>query len=119
MTIHNTGAEADRLIRAESPVSERVELHTHLQENGVMRMREVEAIDLPAGAATELKPGGLHVMFMGLKEPLVAGQTIPLTLHFETAGTLALTLPVEAMGGMGGMAPAPAPGGHMHMHGHR
>jgi copper(I)-binding protein len=89
------GGPADRLIAARSPASNTVELHTMRMEGDVMRMREVEAIELPAGQTVELKPGGLHLMLMGLKAPLKAGETVPVTLKFEKAGEVTVQLKVE------------------------
>ena len=65
-------------------------------EGVVMRMREVDAIDLPADARVELKPGGLHLMLLGLKEPLKAGQHFPLKLRFEKAGEVTVEVDVDA-----------------------
>ena len=88
MTINNAGSEADRLVSATSPSAERIELHTHLMEDGVMKMREVEAIDVPANGAAELKPGGLHIMMFGLKAETAVGDMVPITLTFEKAGSV-------------------------------
>lgn len=111
MVLENAGAD-DRLVAASSPVSATVELHTMSMENNVMRMREVPAIDLPAGQRVELRPGGLHIMFIDLKAPLQAGETFPVRLRFEKAGEVEVTFKVEAMGAMGGPA-----GGGAHQHG--
>ncbi len=92
LRIVNAGAEADRLLGASSPVAERVELHTHRMRDGVMRMRRIEAVSVPGNEAAELKPGGDHVMLMGLTGPLKRGDTFPLTLSFEKAGKI--TVPV-------------------------
>ena len=92
------GGPADRLVSARSPASSTVELHTMRMEGDVMRMREVEAIELPAGQTVELKPGGLHLMLMGLKAPLKAGETVPVTLKFEKAGEVTVQLKVEGAG---------------------
>ncbi len=100
MTIKGGGA-GDRLVSASAPVSERVELHTHLMEGGVAKMREVPAIDVPANGAVELKPGSYHVMLIGLKAPLKEGGTFPLTLRFEKQGTVTVDVPVRALGAMG------------------
>lgn len=96
MTIETTGGP-DRLVAAASPVAGTVELHTHLHEGGVMKMRQVEAIDVAPGKPAKLETGGLHVMLMDLKQPLKAGETIPLTLTFEKAGKLELEVPVRAL----------------------
>lgn len=95
LTLTITGG-SDRLIAAESDAAARVELHTHeVDANGVARMRQVEAIPVAAGAPAELKPGGLHVMLMGIGRPLAEGETIDLTLVFEKAGRVSLTVPVK------------------------
>lgn len=77
---------ADKLLSGSTPVAERFELHTMSMQGDVMTMREVKAIDLPAGQKVELKPGGLHVMFIGIKQPLKLGSKVPVTLKFEKAG---------------------------------
>jgi copper(I)-binding protein len=79
------GAAADKLLSASAGVSKTVELHTMEMDGNVMRMRQIDAIEVPAGGTVELKPGGRHVMFMGLAQPLKAGTTFPLTLRFEMA----------------------------------
>jgi len=107
MTLKNAGKEADRLVKAASLDAAAVELHTMAIDNGVMRMREVKAIDLKPGAATELKPGGFHIMLIGLKRPLREGESIKLTLTFEKAGTVDVDATVEKAG-------APAPKKHAH-----
>jgi copper(I)-binding protein len=95
LTIMNTGDSDDRLVSASSSVAERVELHTMTMDGDVMRMRELEdGIALPAGEMVELAPGGLHVMFIGLTGPFVAGETVPVTLTFESGASQDLTLPV-------------------------
>ena len=111
----NQGAEMDRLVAAESPVAERVELHTHAMDGGVMKMRRVDAIEVHPGTPTVLQPGGLHVMFIGLRAPLKEGSAIPLTLIFEKAGRIDVATEVLAPGAMGRgpQAPMPHPGmGH-------
>ncbi|MFZ5556115.1 MAG: copper chaperone PCu(A)C [Pseudomonadota bacterium] len=97
------GAGGDRLVSATAPVSERVELHTHIMDGGVARMRPVPAIDVPANGTVELKPGGLHMMLIGLKAPLREGASFPLTLNFEKQGAVTVEVPVKALGAMGGM----------------
>lgn len=103
MLLENAGP-ADRLVGASSPVSTSVELHTMSMENNVMRMREVPAIDMPTGQRVELRPGGLHIMFIDLKAPLKAGDSFPVKLRFEKAGEVEVNFRVEAMGAMGGPA---------------
>jgi copper(I)-binding protein len=93
----------DRLIGLASPVAGKAELHTHLEENGVMQMREVESgLAVPAGQEVELTPGGLlHVMLIELNQKLKAGDSFPLTLTFERAGSRDVTVKVERLGAMG------------------
>lgn len=105
----NIDAGTDKLVSASSPVADKAELHAHLMEGGVARMRPVEGgIPVTAGMPTELKPGGLHIMLIGLKAPLKQGDSFPLTLKFEKAGEVSVTVPVQ---GPGAMAPMP---GHDH-----
>jgi len=85
LSIDNKGS-ADKLVAASSTLSERVELHTHTMDNGVMKMRPIEAIDIPANTMTELKSGGYHIMMFGVKTLPKKGSTVPLTLTFEKAG---------------------------------
>ncbi|MBV9836000.1 MAG: copper chaperone PCu(A)C [Alphaproteobacteria bacterium] len=98
MTIVNTGATADRLLRVETSVAARAELHTTTMEGDVMRMREVPGIDVPANGKATLAPGGFHVMLMELKAPLKAGDTAPLTLVFEKAGRIDVKVPIVPLG---------------------
>jgi copper(I)-binding protein len=81
-----TSDKADRLLGGSTPVAQRVELHTMSMKGDVMEMRQVDAIELPAGRKVELKPGGLHVMFIGLKQPLALGTKVPVTLRLEKGG---------------------------------
>ena len=97
LKLENKGGD-DRLLSASAGVSSAVELHSMSMEGDVMRMRQVDAIELPAGKTVELKPGGLHVMFMGLKAPLKAGDSFPLKLKFEKAGEVTVDVKVEAPG---------------------
>ncbi len=105
VTIRNAGASADRLVAASAPVARRVELHTHIMKDNVMRMRRVDAMPVEPGAMTVLKPGGYHVMLIGLHAPLKQGDRFPLTLSFEKAGaiTVAATIRGVAARGPGGM----------------
>lgn len=108
LMIANTGAAGDRLVAAAADVAERVEIHTHLNDNGVMRMRKVEGVDVPAGGTVMLKPGGYHIMFLGLNKPLVKGGSFPLTLTFEKAGKQTVQVQIQGVGAMTG-------GGMKHM----
>jgi copper(I)-binding protein len=96
LKIENTGAAADRLVGASSPASDHEELHNMALDGTVMRMREVSAIELPAGQTVALEPGHMHLMLVGLKEPLKPGTRVPLTLKFEKAGAVPVELMVEA-----------------------
>ena len=102
MVIRNGGA-ADKLLSASSPAAAKVELHVHLNDNGVMRMREVPAFEVPAKGVFELKPGGAHLMFMDIKRPFKEGEKLPVKLKFEKAGEVNAEFQV---GGMGGAAPS-------------
>lgn len=101
MTIRNTGGTPDRLVSAHSPAARTVELHTHIRDGDVMRMRPVEAIDLPAGQEVRLAPSGLHLMLIGLAAATRQGERLPVTLVFERAGAVELQLPVESAGARG------------------
>ena len=85
LSIDNKGS-ADKLVAASSRLSQRVELHTHTMDNGVMRMRPVEAIEVPANTITELKSGGYHIMMFDVKTMPEKGSPVPLTLTFENTG---------------------------------
>lgn len=102
MVLHNGGKEADRLLKAESPVAASVELHTHMKDGEAMRMRPVDSIPLPAGGEARLEPGGHHIMLIGLKQPLKEGTSFPLTLIFEKAGRITIEVPVHKPGASGG-----------------
>lgn len=95
MTLRNTGPAADRLIRAESDVATAVELHQTSMEGGMMKMAPVDGIALPAGERVELKPGGLHVMLIGLQRELKAGEKLKLKLYFEQAGAQEIAVEVR------------------------
>ena len=96
MKIQNDEAKQDFLVGGSSPVAERVEVHTHINDNGVMRMREVKGgVPLAAKGVTELKPGSYHVMFMGLKKQLKEGEKVPVTLKFKNAKPQTVELEVK------------------------
>ena len=123
MTLVNTGMAGDKLLKAASPVAESVELHTHVKEGDVMRMRPVPAIEIAGHGRTALEPGSYHVMLIGLKQPLKEGTSFPLTLTFEKAGSVTLNVPVVKAGGMPanmpGSMPGAMPGGMDHSGGHK
>lgn len=108
LTIRNPGAAADRLVGASSPAAARVELHVHVKEGEVMKMREVRAFDVPANGSFELKPGGAHLMFVELRQPFKEGERVPVKLKFEKAGEVSAEFHVGRLGG------ATAPTDHKH-----
>ena len=101
MGLRNEGEMPDRLVAASAEVSKSVELHTHIKDGDVMKMRRVDGIDLPVGGTVMLEPGGFHIMFMGLKAPLKQGSSFPLTLTFRKSGPVTVDIPVKAVGAMG------------------
>jgi copper(I)-binding protein len=107
-TIRNAGKTADRLLRVESAAAGSVSLHVSLEANGVMSMDEIKGgVRVDPGGQVDFRPGGLHVMFMGLKKAQKVGDTLPATLVFEKAGRIAVSFKVETgappMAGMPGM----------------
>ncbi|WP_309083840.1 DUF1775 domain-containing protein [Chelativorans sp.] len=108
MTIRNDGSEADRLVAVTSPAAGKVEIHTMEMKGEVMVMRPLEGgLEIPAGGSAELEPGGLHLMFLEVSAPFAEGTEVPVTLEFEKAGKVDLSLPVlPARTGRGG--------GHQH-----
>jgi copper(I)-binding protein len=108
VTIHSP--TADRLVAASTPVAKKAELHTMEMSGMVMKMRPISSIDIPAGQSVSLAPGGMHIMLMGLNQPLKAGQSFPLNLTFAKAGTRTVNVAVEKVGASG-----PMPAGTMSM----
>ena len=100
MKIENKGNTPDQLLSASSPAAGDVQLHEMAMEGNVMKMRQVKDIAVPSNGSVELKPGGYHLMFMNLKGPFVAGQTVPVKLKFAKAGEIEVKLPVNAPGTM-------------------
>jgi hypothetical protein len=108
MILTNTSGEDRALLAAQSDAAEVVELHTHRMEDGMMRMRKIDQIELPAGEVVKLEPGGLHVMLIGLTGQLEPGDEVALNLGFDDGSQQSLTAPVKRIShGMGG-------GGHQH-----
>jgi copper(I)-binding protein len=101
LTVTNDGAEMDRLIGATSSVAAKAELHSVVMQDNVMKMRQIEAIEVHPGEPFVLRPGGVHVMLMGLKRPLKEGETFPLLLTFERSGPVEVTVVVHKAGSMG------------------
>jgi len=120
MDLDNQGSTTERLLSASSEVAGRVELHESIMDGEMMRMRPIQAVDIAPTSTTQLKPGGLHLMLMGLKAPLVQGQTFPLSLVFEQTGTVTVQVqvrdPVGSAGGHGSHSPHDAHGHHGHKH---
>ena len=100
MTLENNGTSDDRLIGATTPLGDKVQFHKETEDNGVSRMREVHSVDLAPGAKVAFRPGDMHMMIVGLKQPLEQGKTLPLTLQFEKAGGVEVTVPIQGIGAM-------------------
>ena len=113
VTLINNGSSGDRLLAAKTPVADAVQFHSVSEENGVSRMREMRAVEIPPGGKVTFSPGGMHIMLVGLKQPLKEGQTFPLSLTFEKAGKVDVTVTIAKVGAMqhGDMGPM------MHEHG--
>jgi hypothetical protein len=109
LTVRNGGDADDRLIGVASEAADKALLHSSVMQDGVMRMRPVEAVEVPAHGAAVLEPGGVHVMLIGLKAPLEEGGSFALTLAFEHAGEVEVMATIEDI--------AHAGGGHDHDHG--
>ncbi len=95
MMLKNRDAQAHAVVNASSDVAKVVELHTHIHEGGMMKMRRIDKIDVPANGMAELKPGGLHVMLIGLKRELAPGQKVAVTLEYEDGSTETVEAPVR------------------------
>jgi periplasmic copper chaperone A len=113
MTLINNGSASDRLLAATTPVADKIQFHSVSEDNGVSRMREMHDVVVAPGARVTFSPGGMHVMLVGLKQPLKEGQIFPLSLTFEKAGKVDVTVSIAKVGAMqhGDMGPM------MHEHG--
>lgn len=111
--LRNHGKAADRLLGSSSPIAERIELHTHVMDGGIARMRRVEAVEVPPDTPVILEPGGLHLMLFGLKEPLVEGKRFSLSLEFAQTGSVEVEVLVRASDAVGTGYPS-----HEHHGGH-
>jgi periplasmic copper chaperone A len=121
MTLDNKTGSADRLIGASSDAADKLQIHEMKFVNGVMQMRQLDnGLPIPAGGSVVLEPSSssYHVMLIGLKKPLAQGETFPLTMTFQKAGNISVTVPVHAMGatqdnkgGMSGMGDHKSSGG--------
>ena len=108
LTIENKGAAPDRLISGAGDIAGKVEIHEMAMNNGVMTMRPLDkGLVIEPGKTVKLAPGGYHLMLMDLKQPFKQGDKVPVTLEFERAGKVALSLDVQGVG-------AQAPAGHDH-----
>ena len=111
LKITNNGTDADVLLGASSDVAGRVEVHeTSIDDKGVASMKKLDGVELKSGQSIELKPAGMHIMFLGLKEPLKEGGVVKAQLKFKKAGDVAVDFAVKTA------APAAEAGGHEHMH---
>lgn len=114
LTVTNTGSEPDTLVAVASPLAGKGEIHLMETKNGVMTMTPVAGVDIPAGGTVTLAPGGYHLMFITLSEPLKEGERLPVTLTFAKAGNIDTFLHILAIGADGpeGAAPSGSPGEH-------
>ena len=97
MMIRNKGDKPDRLIAMETDIADSAELHLMATDNGIMTMRHLEGVDIPAAGAAEMAPHGLHIMLIGLKKPLAEYGTFDMTLIFEQAGRVKIEIEVQEM----------------------
>lgn len=101
VTVTNTGDAPDRLIAVKGTAARSIQLHTHKMQDGAMVMTQIEGgVALATGETVTFKPGGNHIMMMGLTAPLVEGETVPLVLVFESAGEIAVDVPILGIGAM-------------------
>jgi copper(I)-binding protein len=99
LLIANDGGGGDRLTAATSEVAERVEIHESKVVNDLMVMEELDGLEIPPHGSVELKPGGIHIMLLGIKRPLLEGEEIQFFLHFEKVGDLSIRVPVRSNAG--------------------
>ena len=97
MLIKNSGSADCKLVKAESPVAKIVELHNHVNENGVMKMRQVQSIDVKANGQAELKPGGYHIMLINMEKELKEGDVVPITLSCDDGSKTRIEAPVRKL----------------------
>lgn len=116
LTIENKGTVADKLVGGSTDAAGKLEIHQMSMSNGVMKMRPVEGgLEIKPGQTVKLAPGSYHLMLVDLKHPFKQGETVPVTLDFEKAGKVAVSLEVE---GIGAQAPGASAGGAMNDHQH-
>lgn len=93
--VKNSGTAGDALLRVETDVSDKAQIHTMTMDGDVMRMRKLDRLDIPAGQSVAVAPGGIHIMLIGLKAPLKAGDKFPMKLVFEKAGAVDVSVYVQ------------------------
>ncbi|MGI9331869.1 MAG: copper chaperone PCu(A)C [Gammaproteobacteria bacterium] len=106
VTLTSRGSEPDRLQSLTTPIAKRVEIHGHRMQDGLMKMERYADLEVAPGASIVFEPGGLHLMLLGLAQPLAQGDTFALTFQFERAGSVTLDVPVQALSTMSYMGPA-------------
>ncbi|HEY5607027.1 MAG TPA: copper chaperone PCu(A)C [Alphaproteobacteria bacterium] len=104
LTLHNGGSESDRLVAVSTPMAQRAELHSSVEQDNVARMQKIDGIELSPGGSVPLQPGGLHIMLVGLDPTVKPGVSMPVTFRFQRAGDIVIGAPVLAPG-----AEPPAP----------
>lgn len=114
MTLKNASDEQIDVVAAHSDVAKVIELHTHTNDNGVMRMRKIPQIEIPANGTTELKPGGLHIMLIGPHNPIKVGQTVTVELEFKDGSRKTVAMPVKSFKKMMMHKQGMGHGHHMH-----
>jgi periplasmic copper chaperone A len=97
LVIDNHG-KPDRLLSVSSPIAKQTELHVSEMADGLMTMRHLNAVDIATGTPTKFEPGGKHIMLVGLKQPLKDGDAFPVTLTFENAGSIQVSVPIFGVG---------------------
>jgi periplasmic copper chaperone A len=97
VTFRNTGDQLDELVDISMPAAARPEVHAMTEADGVMKMRPAGPLELPPGAEVHLEPGGMHIMLMGLRQPLEEGESIPITFTFRQAGDIIVSAPITSL----------------------
>jgi copper(I)-binding protein len=100
LTLVNHGGAPDRLLSATTPLADKVQFHSVSEENGVSHMREMKSVEINPGGKITFSPGGMHIMLVGLKQPLKQGQSFSMTFIFEKAGKEDVTVPIAGIGAM-------------------
>jgi hypothetical protein len=117
LVLANRGAEADRLIGGSTEIADRIEVHEMRMDNGVMKMRELPGgLEVKSGETVELKPGGNHLMLVGLKRGVKEGERFKAQLEFARSGKAEVEFVVQGMGATSPPGSAPAPAGDHHHH---